>query len=396
MKKKIGCGYVRERETLTGVSYQVAAYEGKDLQGKNVYRYATAKTREEAETMLEKMSAEIILGKKNIHGGGSKSLQNFIEDEFLKYYAVKNKPTTVKSYTYLAKYVCASPLAKKSLRSIGTSNLQAFFNGLYQKSTLSNDPLSGRTIGDIRRFVHLVYEQAIACGYVETNPCSGTKLRRQSGGVKDRDEEVYDEEEIRKLLAAAKGTDMECILLLFLEVGLRRGEAVALRYDDFDPNTGKITIQRNAVEDKDGNVLLTDPKTMSSVRTVKLSSYCQEKIKESHLSYKKLRLRKGKDFVDSGCILHGKNGEMMTPHSLYNKWVRFERKHGLRHIKLHGLRKTSATSMIVQGMDAKSVANRLGHKNCDITLKIYTAVTEEMKEKNAEKMDQFFAKLVNE
>ena len=65
----------------------------------------------------------------------------------------------------------------------------------------------------------------------------------------------------------------------------------------------------------------------------------------------------------------------------------------LRKIKLHGLRKTSATNMIMQGMDVKSVANRLGHKNCDITLKIYTAVTNEMKVKNAEKMDEFFARI---
>ncbi len=67
----------------------------------------------------------------------------------------------------------------------------------------------------------------------------------------------------------------------------------------------------------------------------------------------------------------------------------------LRKIKLHGLRKTSATNMIMQGMDVKSVANRLGHKNCDITLKIYTAVTNEMKVKNAEKMDEFFAKMAS-
>ena len=54
---------------------------------------------------------------------------------------------------------------------------------------------------------------------------------------------------------------------------------------------------------------------------------------------------------------------------------------------------TSATNMIMQGMDIKSVANRLGHKNCDVTLKIYVAVTNEMKVRNAEKMDEFFAKM---
>lgn len=56
---------------------------------------------------------------------------------------------------------------------------------------------------------------------------------------------------------------------------------------------------------------------------------------------------------------------------------------------------TSTTNMIMQGMDIKSVANLLGHKNCDIKLKIYFAVTNEMKVRNAEKMDEFFAKMAS-
>ena len=50
----------------------------------------------------------------------------------------------------------------------------------------------------------------------------------------------------------------------------------------------------------------------------------------------------------------------------------------------------------MQGMDIKSVANRLGHKNCGVTHKIYAAVTNEMKVKNAEKMDEFFAKMARD
>ena len=49
----------------------------------------------------------------------------------------------------------------------------------------------------------------------------------------------------------------------------------------------------------------------------------------------------------------------------------------------------------MQSMDIKSVANRLGHKNCDVTHNIYAAVTNEMKVKNAEKMDEFFAKMAS-
>ena len=56
---------------------------------------------------------------------------------------------------------------------------------------------------------------------------------------------------------------------------------------------------------------------------------------------------------------------------------------------------TSATNVIMRGMDGKSVANLLQHKNCDVTLKIYVVVTNEMKVRNAEKMDEFFAKMAS-
>ena len=71
-------------------------------------------------------------------------------------------------------------------------------------------------------------------------------------------------------------------------------------------------------------------------------------------------------------------------------------KHEINRGKRLLLKKTSsATNMIMQGMDVKSVANRLGHKNCDVTLKIYIAVTNEMKFRNAEKMDEFFTKIAS-
>ncbi|MBO4290966.1 MAG: tyrosine-type recombinase/integrase [Lachnospiraceae bacterium] len=68
---------------------------------------------------------------------------------------------------------------------------------------------------------------------------------------------------------------------------------------------------------------------------------------------------------------------------------------GIDKSKLHGLRKTSATNMIMQGMDVKSADNRLEHKNCGVTLKIYTVVTNEMKVKNAGKMEEVYVKTAN-
>lgn len=395
-KNMNGYGYIRERQNKDGsMTYQAAAYHGKDVLGKPKYSYKSFASYEEAQKALEEMAAKIILNK-SMPVGGNMSLQRFIDDEFLPLYAVKNKPSTIRTYTQMGKFICASPLSKKSLNTITTTNLQAFFNSLYDKSTLSDNGLSARTIMDIRRFVHMLYEQAIACGYSDTNPCKGTKLRRDNSGVMDRTQEVYNREEIRELLKAAKGTDMECILLITLECGLRRGEAVALKYSDFNPDDGTISIQRNAVEDVNGKTVISDPKTMSSRRTVALSDYCQSKIKESNVEYKKLKLRLGTDFVDSDCILHNKNGSMLNAHSLTTKWNRFTESNNLRHIKFHGLRKTAATNMLKNHMDVKSVSNRLGHKNIDITLEIYTAIDDDMKATNVAIMDAFYDDVVNE
>lgn len=392
--KNRSIGYLRERKDKQGrISFQVCAYEGR-INGKCKYRYGRANSKEEAETLLLEMAAEITLGKEKYSTDGNKSLCAFI-DEYLELYLEDKKPSTRKSYREHAKLIKAHPISKMSIRSITTANIQMFLNELYKKSTLSSKPLSNRSVLDQQRFLHILFSQAENSRYIEkgSNPVDGTKVRLSRNNNNNREDEIYDEKEIKCLFKALDeegDINFKAILAIVIETGARRGECIPLKYSDIDYDTKSIHIQRNATIDENGRTVIGSTKTKSSDRKVILSDYTIGLIKQSKAQYLQDKLVYGKSFVNSECILHNKDGSMFEAHSLTQKWRRFCKKYNLKLVKFHGLRKTAASLQLLQGMDPKSVSKNLGHSDIRITLDIYTAITKEQCEENAKKMNKFF------
>ena len=391
-------GYIRERYGKNGqfCCFQICAYIGRE-NGRCKYRYGRADTREEAEALLKKMAAEIELNIGNKKNGGNKSLSKFL-DEFLELYLEDLKPSTRKAYHEHAKLVKRTSISSMSIQKITTANIQRMLNELYEHSPLSGKPLSNRSVLDVQRYLSLVFEQAIRCQYLEkdSNPVKGTKVRPWRKNNNEREKEVYSEEEIALLFKALdeeNDLDFKTIIALAIAVGGRRGELIGIHYSDFCDETGEITIQRNATLDEYGKTVIVSTKTRSSERKVKLPEYVQELIKLSRKKYRMEKFKYGEGFCDSDCILHNKDGSGWAAHSLTQKWNRFLKKYNLRIIKLHGLRKVSATTMILNGIDPKNASANLGHSDISITMDIYTAVTQRMKDQSADKMQQFFSRV---
>ena len=91
--------------------------------------------------------------------------------------------------------------------------------------------------------------------------------------------------------------------------------------------------------------------------------------------------------VGVACILNLEDGTPYHPDSLTQKWERFTKRSGIRHIKLHGIRHTHATALMAAGVNPKVVQQRLGHSDVSITLNTYTHVLPSMDKEAAEKID---------
>ena len=196
--------------------------------------------------------------------------------------------------------------------------------------------------------------------------------------------EVYDTEEIKQVLEAAKGTDIYLLVLLGLSVGMRRGEIDSLKWSHISFEQRTITVSKSRVHVKKA-VIEKDPKSAAGNRTITIGSDVLAELQKAKNEYDERA--KEAWFHDLGYVVCKEDGTPYHPDSLTQKWERFTERHNLRHIKLHAMRHTNATTMIAAGVNPKVVQQRLGHADVSVTLNTYTHVLPSMDQEAADKID---------
>lgn len=153
-------------------------------------------------------------------------------------------------------------------------------------------------------------------------------------------------------------------ILLCLNSGLRIGELCALKWKDIDTNNRIInvnkTLQRIYVHDAipRTQIILTTPKTSTSIRIVPLSDKMYNVIKNFN------------DINIDGYVLSN-NNHAIEPHAFRIYYRNFLEKHKINVLHFHCLRHTFATQCIENGADYKCVSEILGHTTIDTTLNMY-------------------------
>lgn len=104
-----------------------------------------------------------------------------------------------------------------------------------------------------------------------------------------------------------------------------------------------------------------DLKTTGSIRTVAIPPFCAELLKRYRRAQKEERIELGDQRIDEGWIFTQWNGAPMypTPTAWFSDFLK---RHDLPHRKFHALRHTSATLLLINGSDIKTVGSRLGHR----------------------------------
>ena len=155
--------------------------------------------------------------------------------------------------------------------------------------------------------------------------------------------------------------------LLF--AGLRRGEALALRWCDYDAEKKTLSVSRTVTPDKEAKskVCVKSTKTGKS-RIVPVADVLADLLEA-------LRREAGEYSPD--WYIFGKGDMPLYPTSPGTWLRRFERRHGLREVSCHDLRHSAASLSLESGADLKQIQGLLGHSNPAVTMRFYAGVTEE-------------------
>ena len=386
-----GMGSIRKvQRTVKGKTYTYyeARYSvGYDPgTGKQIQRSITAKTQKEVAQKLKEVTVSIDHG---TYIAPSKMTVGDWLDIWAREYLGGVKSATVASYNTIIHTHLQPNLGAIKLDALVPHTIQAFYNTLTQPK-VDRAALSAKTVKNVHGVLHRALEQAVANGYIRTNPTDVCTLPR----IQQKDIKPLDDEQISAFLRAVKGHKFEHLYITTLFTGLREGEALGLMWDCVDLNKGTIQInkQLQLSRTKRGYVLV--PTKNDKGRCITLAPYIVDTLKQVRIEQLENKLRYGAAWVNSGFVFTDPLGDHLKHNTVYKNFKKILSELGLPETRFHDLRHSYAVAAIRSGDDIKTVQGNLGHATASFTLDVYGHVTDKMQQESAARMEKFIASVI--
>jgi integrase len=260
-------------------------------------------------------------------------------------------------------------IGETPLRQLTTAKIDALYRLLSERGGRGGKPLAPATVRRTHNVLHRALVQAVRWGWVSLNPAAAAS----PPPLPSRDIRPPSPEQLRLLFARAgeENPAFAVFLQLAAATGARRGELVALRWTDVDLASGVVTIARGAVKGKDG-LVVKDTKTHGTRRialdraTVALLAAHRQAAESVARACETLLPDDAYVFSDDP---DGRSS--WRPWLVTQAFARLAARSGMREVRLHDLRHFVATRLLSSGVDVRTVAGRLGHKNPNVTLSVY-------------------------
>ena len=377
-KRKSGQGTVRQRSDGRWEGRHIVAY---DENGKAKTKNVLAKTKTECIEKLKKLREEY----DEVAPFKIKPDMRF-GDWISYWYESHAKPTlrltTQESYSQWIKLHIIPAIGKIALNKLTQADCQKFLNALkldgrkLHRDTQGTE-LAEKSVRNCYHVIRMALDRAVTDGLIKKNPSIGCKLPP----LKQKEMKVLNKEEIQRFLIQAKEEGMYELFLLELTTGMRRGEILALTWNDLNFETGELHINKQ-VTPAGGKIVISEPKTKAAFRTIILPPVMVELLKE----YKK--------GVFSHLLFPSriKPEQPIDPGYVRKRLQQILKRADCKRVRFHNLRHTFATMSLEHGMDVKTLSTIIGHVSSKTTLNIYTHITSEMEENAAARIDRGIAK----
>ena len=268
------------------------------------------------------------------------------------------------------------------LNQLTQNDLQQFFASLKKSGRRSLVEQHGAGLSDAMvRKCHMTcnaaLKRAVQEELIRFNPAAGCKLPPK----KSAEMQILTQEEMQRFLIQAREDGLYELFLLELATGMRLGEIIALQWRDLNFATGELRISKSACY-MGGELVVTEPKTRASVRTVILPGSVLRVLD----AYKKT--------VDSRWMFPSpaKEDGPLTPNYVRRRMQQTLERAQCKKVRFHDLRHTFATMALEHGLDVKTLSTIIGHVSSATTLDIYSHVTDTMQKQAAVKIDRHIGK----
>ncbi len=201
----------------------------------------------------------------------------------------------------------------------------------------------------------------------------------------------YTPEEAKRFLDAARTHRLGAFFSTALALGLRKGEALALKWPAIDLERSTLSVQYTPQRvkmpgEKKGRLLLKEPKR-SSRRTLNLPGVIVSELLEQRRRQEEERALAGSRWKEAGFVFASGIGTPIEPRNLERASSEIVKAAGLPRVRVHDLRHTAATLLLAQGVHPRVVMELLGHSQIAVTMNTYSHVVPSLRKEAAEKME---------
>lgn len=432
--------------TQRGNNYRIRVSVGRDSNGKQIFQSTTFKPDPTLSPAKNKknLTAFALEFENKVRNGrfldGEKITFSDFADKWLETYAKDNvEATTYQWYQYVIDTKLKPQFGTIKLAKIQPLHITKMYNDLIQSGYDKGSVHKNYSTTSFNRFhcvLSNIFETAIEWRVLEDNPCKHCRPPKVTGNksvsaktltfeqaqmfleslekeyvTKYSEHDRIDDTGIKYHVNEYEETrKVPYQLIVFYNValfgGLRRGENIALTWKDIDFNNNTICINKSTAKVRDENGIIRQvsksTKTETSNRTIALPGSVMNMLRKWKTQQAIYRLSIGDAWIEkTDYVYTQRNGTQMyldTPYGRLKKIIKAyndsveDPEEKLPMIRLHDLRHTSATLLISENVDVKTVSGRLGHAQTSTTMNIYSHYLKKSDEQASEKLEKLFQK----
>lgn len=330
-------------------------------------------TRSDAQRYLHQYKTELHTGKRL--GTSKLRLDEYLRKEWLPQREVYLKRGTFNSYSRIVNTHIIPHLGRNRLEELTPRKVERFFSQLQKdgakgQSLAPGSGLSGKTVSNIAGVLNRAMRDAVRWGLIGTNPIADArKPKKQSPEMK-----AWKPEEMGAFINASKTDRLSGVWHVLATTGLRRGEILGLRWDDIDFNKNTLTVRRTRVK-IGATVHEETPKSKASQRTISLDPQTIAALKAQKARQAQEKLAMGGEWADKyGYIVTNEDGTLIDPHRFSQRFGALIKRNNLPKIRLHDVRHSYVVAARKAGVDVKTISQRIGHADVNVTLTVYDHV----------------------
>ena len=298
------------------------------------------------------------------------------------------RPATWERYNTLLHRHVLPVVGKTALPDLSPRMVERMLSDLAAARGHAGAALSPRTVAFTRAVLRAMLQDALRLGVVAANVVDRTRPPKQA----PKQVTAFTLDEADALFAAADGERLAPLIRFYYWSGLRRGEALALKWTDLDLERGVVTVRRAYVQVKGRAYIQEATKTAAGFRTFTLPQAARDALRSQKAQQARDKLAAGDRWQEGGWVFTTGAGGLLFPSNVYRDYARIRDRAGVPHLPLHALRHSAVSVELAAGVPLEIVSKKIGHKRVGLTADTYGHLLPEADRESAEAVDALLAR----